>query len=48
MKVRYNYNVNYKYLDSIFVMRHGSLSFTRIQLLPICFKNYVIWSAGPF
>ena len=48
MKVRYNYNVNYKYLGSIFVMRHGSLSFMRVYLLPIYFENSAIWSAGPF
>ena len=35
MKVHYNLNVNYKYLGSIFVMRHGSLSFMRVYILPI-------------
>ena len=48
MKVRYNYNVNYKYLGTILVMRHGSLSFMRVYLLPIYFENSAIWSAGPF
>ena len=35
MKVHYNYDVNYKYLGSIFVMPHGSLSFMRVYHLPI-------------
>ena len=35
MKVHYNYNVNYKYLGSIFMMRHGSLYFMKVYLLPI-------------
>ena len=35
MKVNYSYNVNYKYLGSIFVMRNGSLSFMRVYFLPI-------------
>ena len=42
MKVHYNYNVGYKYLGSIFVMRHGSLSFMRVYLLRIYFENSVI------
>ena len=47
MKVHYNYNINYKYIGSIFVMRPGSLSFMRVYLLPIYFET-VIWSAGLF
>ena len=34
MKVHYNY-VYYKYLGSIFMMKHGSLSFMSVYLLPI-------------
>ena len=32
MKVNYNFNVIYKYLGSIFVMRHGSFAFMRVYL----------------